>query len=165
MQFLMWLEDSPLSQFILEDAYAHPILLCIHAVGMAIVVGLVLMFCLRVMGYPKALPLSGFKGLIGLGWAGFALNAASGAVMFASRATSLIVNLDFQLKLALIVLGGVSMFVLSKTARAALEGDDRAQFTPPMKALALFTALLWIGAIIFGRYIGYTLQSRLTLGG
>ena len=85
--------------------------------------------------------------------------------MFAARATSLIANFDFQAKIVLIVFGGVSMYVLSKTARAALEGDDRAQFTPKMKLIALLTALIWIGAIGFGRYIGYTLAPRLTIHG
>ena len=166
MSLLSWLEDNPLSQFILEDAFAHPILLCIHAVGMAIVVGLVLMFDLRVVGYPKTLPLTAFKNLTKLGWTGFALNALSGLVLFATRASSLPFNLAFQLKIGLILFGGLSMWFLGRTAHAAVAAnDDTAEFPLSTKLLAVLTALVWIGAIIAGRYIGYTLAPRISIDG
>ena len=165
MEVLTWLENTFLGQFIQSDPFAHPILLCFHAVGMGIVVGLVLMFDLRVLGYPKGLPLRTFQGLIGLGWIGFAMNAASGVLMFVSEASTILFNWTFQLKLALIALGGLSLWIMGKITASLDPLDGEARFPTGVKVWAVISALLWIGAIVAGRYIAYTLKPNISLDG
>ena len=58
MEFLAWLEQTQLSLWLRESDWGHPIVLCFHAVGMGIVVGVSLMFSARVLGYSKDFPLA-----------------------------------------------------------------------------------------------------------
>ena len=60
MEFLARLEETELSLWLRESDWGHPIVLCFHAVGMGLVVGISLMFCARVLGYSKSFPLAGF---------------------------------------------------------------------------------------------------------
>ena len=81
MEFLIWLEHSEFSTWMRESDWGHPIVLCFHAVGMALVVGISFMFSARVLGYAKSVSLAAFDQLFGLAWFGFAMNAASGIVL------------------------------------------------------------------------------------
>src|SRR5436309_14995655 len=82
MDLLVWLEDTDFSVWLRESDWGHPIVLCFHAVGMGLVVGVSFMFCARVLGYSKSFPLSGFDRLFALSWFGFAMNAVSGVLLF-----------------------------------------------------------------------------------
>ena len=162
MAFLAALEASPLGVWVVESVWLHPIMLCFHALGMAVVVGIVLVLDLRVLGYAKGLSVARFERLLSIAWAGFAVNAVSGLVIFAGNATRLIGNWTFLLKMALIVLGGLSVWALWRMLKAEPEqmGPDGVA-SVRAKALALASLIFWIGAIVAGRYIAYTLLAAL----
>ena len=82
MEFLAWLEQTDSSVWLRESDWGHPIILCFHAVGMGMVVGISLMYSARILGYAKDFPISAFDRLFGLAWLGFAMNAASGVLLF-----------------------------------------------------------------------------------
>src|SRR5260221_8588562 len=75
MEFLAWLEQTDGSVWLRESDWGHPIILCFHAVGMGMVVGISLMYSARILGYARDFPLSAFDRLFGLAWFGFAMNA------------------------------------------------------------------------------------------
>lgn len=160
MGFLQWLENTGFGQFIASSAWANLALLCFHAVGMGVVVGILWMLDLRVLGFPKSLPFTAFRPLMRLAWLGFLVNAASGILMFSGEATRFIINTDFQLKMLLIVLGGLSVLILQRSLRAAArnpEGSETLVVSPGVKVVAAFSFLFWLGVILFGRQIAYTL--------
>lgn len=161
MNFLTWLEALAISRWAQESAWGSPILLCIHAVGMALVMGVILAVCLRVAGYPKGVAIEAYDGLLKLAWIGFCLNAASGFLIFMSNATRLIGNWTFDLKLVLILAGGLSLWALYRVLnaeRSSLDSQGR-NWSTKAKAVAGVTALFWIAAITSGRYIAYTLEA------
>ncbi|HTW74409.1 MAG TPA: hypothetical protein VMD56_05750 [Steroidobacteraceae bacterium] len=160
MQFLQWLENTAFGQFIASSAWANLVLLCLHAVGMGVVVGILWMLDLRVLGFPKGLPLATFRPLMRLAWLGFLVNATSGILMFSGAATRFIINTDFQLKMLLILLGGISVLVLQRSLALAARdcaGGEILDAPPGLKILAAFSLLFWLGVILFGRQIAYTL--------
>jgi hypothetical protein len=162
MEFLAWLEGTEISQWVQASDWGYPIILCLHSVGMGLVVGLILVLNLRVLGYAKAIPLSSFQGLLTVAWLGFAVNAGSGMLLFMANATRLIANWTFQLKLALIVLGGLciwSLWRLLKRNADIFRGTGAT--TGRMKVQAVITILLWLGAITSGRYIAYVLDAQM----
>jgi hypothetical protein len=162
MEFLAALQETSLSHYIQESDWGHPILLCFHAIGMALVVGVILMMDLRILGYAKSMPLSIFERLLGLAWAGFAMNAVSGLLIFCSNATRLITNWTFDLKLILIVAGGLSVWWLWRSIRSrTAAGEDFDSVTPTERAIAIASAIFWICAIVSGRLIAYTLSASL----
>ena len=164
MGLLAWLEQTDFSTWLRESDWGQPILLCFHAVGMGLVVGVSLMFSARVMGYAKAFPLAAFDRLFGIAWFGFAMNAVSGVLLFAAEPRRLMQTPAFLVKMLLIVLAGFSLWVLGK----ALQGFEAApageaalprehKVATNAKIAAIFPIVLWLGAILAGRLIGYTI--------
>ena len=123
MDLLARLEDTDFSLWLRESDWGQPILLCFHAVGMALVVGLSLMFSARVLGYARGFPLSAFDRLFGIAWFGFAVNAASGTLLFVSEPRRLLQTPAFLIKMVLIVGAGLSLWVL--TSNLAARGRTR----------------------------------------
>src|SRR4051812_30395847 len=133
MDLLAWLEDTDFSVWLRESDWGHPIVLCFHAVGMALVVGVSIMFCARVLGYSKDFPLAGFDRLFALSWFGFAMNAVSGVLLFVGEPRRLLATPAFLIKMVLIVLAGMSLWVLSRAlygeAGAPVPAHDGAVIT------------------------------------
>jgi hypothetical protein len=165
MSLLQWLQDSAFGQFIESSSWANLALLCCHALGMSVLVGVVWMLDLRVLGFPNRLPLSTFRPLLRLAWVGFLVNAASGLLMFSGASTRFIVNADFQLKMLLIVLGGLSVLALRRALGQAwpTAGSPQAlapgqvRFSATARLIAVASILCWLGVILLGRQIAYTL--------
>jgi hypothetical protein len=158
MEFLIWLEHSEFSTWMRESDWGHPIVLCFHAVGMALVVGISFMFSARVLGYAKSFPLAAFDQLFGLAWFGFAMNAVSGIVLLMAEPRRMPVTPAFLIKMLLIVFAGFSVWALSR----ALEGMERApagelKVPTGAKVSAIASIVFWCGAIVAGRLIGYTI--------
>jgi hypothetical protein len=158
MELLVWLEDTAFSTWLRESDWAHPIVLCFHAVGMGLVVGVSFMLCARVLGYSKAFPLSGFDRLFSIAWFGFAMNAVSGIVLYIGEPGRLLTTPAFLIKMVLIVLAGFSLWVLTRALYGG-EGEEREPLavTSAAKIAAVFPIVLWLGAIVAGRLIGYTI--------
>jgi hypothetical protein len=168
MNFLAWLEQTEFSVWLRESDWGHPIVLCFHAVGMGMVVGICVMFSARVLGYARSVPLAAFDKLFGLAWIGFWMNAVSGVVLFCGSPRRLLETPAFVIKMILIVAAGFSLWVLARTlqgvmvpqmatggARQGLE--DGGRLPASAKVAAVFSILFWIGAIIAGRLIAYTI--------
>ena len=155
MELLHWLAFSPLSSWMLADTYCVQLLLCAHSVGMAIVVGVVIVLDIRVLGYARRMPVSVFHQALSLAWWGFAINALSGILLFITNGPALIALWTFQLKMALILAGGFSVWLLWRTAKEFPEKNH--VFSSKEKVVAALSLLFWFGAITSGRYIAYTL--------
>jgi uncharacterized membrane protein len=172
VEFLIWLKETPLAEWVLYSPWVNPVLLCMHAIGMALVVGCGLMTCLYILGYGRSLPLTLFERLIAFAWLGVGLNAISGVLMFLPDGDRYILNWTFQLKIGFIVLAGISTWFLWRTLaaeRALRAGNGPAppeeapspapfRFSVRARIAALATASFWIFAIVAGRMIAYTLS-------
>jgi hypothetical protein len=164
MDLLAWLEQTELSLWLRESDWGHPIVLCFHAVGMGLVVGISIMFSARVLGYSKDFPLAAFDRLFGLAWFGFAMNAVSGALLFIGEPRRLLLTPAFWIKMILIVFAGFSLWVLARILYGAehRHGPNvvllpQTVVTPGAKIAAIFPIVFWLGAIVAGRLIGYTI--------
>jgi hypothetical protein len=164
MDFLASLEQTELSLWLRESDWGFPIMLCFHAVGMGLVVGISFMFSARVLGYAKDFPLSEFDKLFGIAWFGFAVNAVSGTLLFIGEPRRLLVTPAFLIKMVLIIFAGFSVWFLM----TALRGEDSLAgaesglprelgVTSKAKIAAIIPILFWVAAIVAGRLIGYTI--------
>ena len=160
MEFLQKLVDLPLSMWVAGSDWGYPLVLCAHSIGMALVVGVVLMLGVRVLGFARGIPLNAFVTLFKFAWAGFAVNAISGVMLFMANAVQLSINWTFILKIILIAIGGVLLFYLWRAVRSQPETMANGEpFTLNTRILAAVTMLCWLGAITSGRYIGYVLDA------
>jgi hypothetical protein len=148
MDFLLWIEETSLGVHVREDAWTFAIMLCLHSVGMAASLGVVMITTLRSIGWLHGIPVLAHAGLFPAAWAGFFINLISGLSLYVSHATEYTFQVVFILKLSLLAVGGITMKLMMDNYR--LHGDDGKSRT-----LGAITLVCWIGAIITGRLMAY----------
>jgi hypothetical protein len=130
-------------------AYAYPLLEAAHVIGIALLVGSLALFELRVWGFGAALPIGPLARLaLPLSLAGFALAATSGSLMFASQPADLLANRVFLVKLGLVALAGLNAALFhTRGGSARIDTTARLQ--------TLLSLGLWLAVILCGRWIAY----------
>lgn len=150
--FLGWLEASGLGECVRSSTPGYPSMIALHAIGMAVMVGLSLVIDLRVLGYFSGIPLSGLKRFFGIAWIGFGINFLSGGALFSAQAISYMVDWVFLTKMGLVLLGAITAGILQPAvANAGPEG----KLPGSAKAVAGAAIVIWIVAIIMGRLTAY----------
>jgi hypothetical protein len=152
----LWLQDTPLALWVAESIWPYPIILSLHAIGLAAAVGVFAMRDLRLLGLYRGLQPAAFLQIGKLGWAGFTLNAITGSLLFISQADTFAHSTPFLVKISCIFVAMLLTTVLQAKLRgplAAVGGDDR--LPGATRLLALGSLLLWLSAIVAGRLIAY----------
>ena len=151
------IENSAFATFIRESPslFGYTMVLSLHAIGLAIVVGVSTVVALRLLGYANDIPLRPVSRLYPLMYTGFWINALSGLALLAANATGMLTMIMFYIKMAFIVvavvlLARIRSTVFSEAALAADVIDDSRQ-----RRLAGGLIWCWVGAIIAGRLTGY----------
>ena len=143
--------DVPLTAFALlrTHAYAYPLLEVFHILGIALLLGNLMLLELRVWGVAAALPIQPLaQATLGLVGGGFALVAVSGLLMFASQPLELIGNRAFVLKVCLLALAAANAAWFH--SRGSLVKLDRvARFQ------TLVSVCIWVAVVACGRWIAY----------
>jgi hypothetical protein len=135
--------------WILGSSYVYPALESAHIIGIALLVGSLAVFELRVWGAGPVLELGALARLaLPVTLAGFGLAATTGAIMFAGQAGEMLANRAFIVKMILVLLAGLNAIWFHR--RRSLLLRDR--FARAQTALSLG---LWVGVIICGRWIAY----------
>ncbi len=155
MEWLSAIEQSALSTWVRESGslWAYPTVLTLHTLGLGILVGANAALDVRLLGFGPRIPLADFEGLFKVMWAGFALNAATGALLFAADATTKGTQTVFFVKLACIVLALIAMAKTQSTVYGS--GPARATRTTRSTSLAVASLILWVAAITAGRLMAY----------
>ena len=155
MELLQALEGSAFSTWLRESPsiWAYPTILTLHTVGLGVLVGANWMVDLRVLGFARAIPGSGLSRAFPMMWAGFWLNAATGALLFAGDPTTKGTTAVFMGKLVLVAVGVVLMIALKRKLHG--RDIDAGTAIPGVKALAATSLVLWVAAIAAGRWMAY----------
>jgi hypothetical protein len=159
------LQNTAFSQWLLVSEWAYPILLTLHSLGLAMLVGVLIIIDLRILGLARSIPLLPIKRLMSIVWLAFAVNAVSGTMLFAADAVKFAHSPTFQLKLTSIVIGVVLAALMSKSVLDPNAAFEQAEAAGPAaitwkspvvaKALAALSIVIWIAAIGLGRYMAY----------
>jgi uncharacterized membrane protein len=135
--------------WIVSHPLAYPALEVLHIVGIALLLGNLALFELRVWGFGDALPVPALARLaLRLALLGFALIGASGLLMFAGQPAELLANRAFVIKMGLVMLAGLNAAWFH--ARGSLQLLDR-----EARRLTVVSMGLWLAVIICGRWIAY----------
>jgi hypothetical protein len=155
MPFLIWLQATPLARWVggADTIWAYPTILALHTAGLGIVVGTNLVVALRLLGVAPHMSLAALRSLYRPMWAGFALNAVTGALLFAAGAEFTGVKPIFYFKLLLIAAALVVTVRIRRIMTAALASPGSAGSRP--RPLAVVSLVLWTAAIFAGRYTAY----------
>jgi len=121
----------------------------VHVIGVALILGNLILLELRVFGWASALPIEPLArlslGLVGLG---FGLAVVTGLLMFGTQPGELLANRVFTVKMALIMLAGCNAGWFH--ARRSLQLQDTTA-----RVSMLLSTLIWILVITCGRWIAY----------
>ena len=151
---LLRLQESGFGVWVAESSWAYPLILTLHTVGLALLVGTSAFIDLRVLGVGSEVPLAPLKGLSPVRWSGLALNVVTGLALFVAAAAEKGAQTIFYVKLSIIAL---ALMTDGRLRRGIfLEGvatDLRTTFEA--KRLAASSLLLWAGAITAGRLMAY----------
>ncbi|MBK9135319.1 MAG: hypothetical protein IPM15_13530 [Betaproteobacteria bacterium] len=129
--------------------WAYPALEAAHIVGIALLVGNLVLLELRVWGAAPALPLRPLaRAALGVALAGFCIVALSGVAMFSAQPGELIANRAFVIKMGLVMLGGLNAALFH--AR-----DGLGRLDAVAKAQTALSLGIWVAVIICGRWIAY----------
>ena len=156
MDFLIWLENTALGLWVAQSIWGYPIVLSSHAVGMAIVVGTVVMISLRLLGFARDMPITSFNNLSVVAGAGVLLNVLSGLALFSGDPTKFFYHPVFWIKILLIILGVLSVWWALRIARLTRDvSTGKLEVPVDAKVFAFLSLVFWPGAIIAGRLIAY----------
>lgn len=157
-QFALWLASTPPSVFIQEhNAWTIPAIQSVHIVGIALVMGSVLMIDLRILGLAWTdqtlrQTVSRFgPWLTGSLW----LLLVTGLLMVVGEPVRELVTFSFWLKMALVAVGTVVAVAFQRALRREGRFEDTASRSGSIKTLAVVTFLVWICVIFLGRLIAY----------
>ena len=124
--------------------------------GMALLMGTVGMFDLRLLGFARRVPLAAMHRLIPLGISGFMLNALTGACFIAATPHEYLFNEAFAVKATLIMTAGLNvLFFYSRVFRRL--GSLPVGEAPPLAARIAGGVSLcaWVGVMSAGRLITF----------
>ncbi len=156
MEFLTWLESTALADAVRTIPWLYPALESLHYIGIACLVGGIMLIDLRLLGIAKKLRIELMVTLLPWVWAGFIINAITGGIIFIYGATNFGPNGPFQLKMLLIVLAGINAFIFEIMARRGRESWVPAGAAPlAVKAVATLSLLLWVSVVTTGRWMAY----------
>ena len=144
-QFVRWIGAG---------AGVYPVLSALHIVSIALVAGPILLVDLRLIGALRSRALDpGLALLARTSMIGAAMAIVTGLLIASVQITKYVANGPFQLKMALIALAGLNALALRRAARPeawpALVGSARG------RAAGAASLLLWLGAILAGRWIAF----------
>lgn len=155
--FFQEIEQTGFSTWIRESSsvFAFWGVLCVHAIGMALLVGASTVIDLRILGFAPDLPLAPLKRLYRFIWVGFWIQVASGLLLLIAYPTKAFTNPDFYFKLTLI---GVAVTIMQMLKNRVFS-DQSLSETAMMakgKVFATWSLIFWIGAVTAGRMLAYT---------
>ena len=121
----------------------------VHLIGVALILGNLVLLEMRVFGCASNLPIEPLARLsLGLVGVGFGLAVVTGLLMFGTQPGELLANRVFTAKMALIMLAGCNAGWFH--ARRSLQLQDRTA-----RVLMLQSTVLWLLVLTCGRWIGY----------
>ena len=158
-RFCEWLYLTDGSVGIRESIYLFPIIEGLHLIGIALSVGVLCWFDLRLLGLAlRDEPVSKVWEQV-MPWAlgGFLVIFVSGLLLFWAEASTAYHSFHFWLKLSLILLAGVNALVFETSVRRNITEWDR-DSVPPMNArlAGAVSLILWTAIIVTGRTMAYT---------
>lgn len=155
MEFLEWVEATNLAEWARSSLWGYPIIITAHSIGLAVMVGPVLILDLRLLGCFRGIPYTLFGRILRVAWIGFAINFVSGVVLFTMQATDYVSNTLFLIKISLVLLGAGFAAQQHRVISRVATSWDTTGVPVSVTVVAIISLLCWVGAIISGRLIAY----------
>jgi len=157
MELIELIQNSAFATFIRESPslLGYTAVLSLHAMGLAVVVGINGAIALRLLGVAPEIPLAPLVKLFPVMYIGFWVNALSGLALLSANASSMLVNIMFYIKLAFIALALLALRLMRNRIFGDIALKDSVATARQAQLLAIWCLACWGGAIISGRLTAY----------
>jgi hypothetical protein len=149
MSIVTAIDQSALANVVRDTIWVYPLMLTLHAIGLAFAAGVSVAMDLRVLGVASALPLQPMARLRPLFYTALGVNAISGVGLVLNNPAKWLVDPLFYAKLTLLLLALIDSELLVRRVVATASTLANA------RALAVASLVLWAGAITAGRLLAY----------
>jgi hypothetical protein len=160
VEIFQYIDSTRSSTALRESYYVFPLVEGTHVISLAISVGLVIWFDLRLVGWIfRDQPVSAvFRPIRPFMLGGFVLSFITGGLLFWSLALRCYGSPFFWAKMIMLVLAGINIGVYHLTIDRRQTEWDEAPFPPFQARVAgLISIVLWLGIITAGRLMAYFL--------
>src|SRR5258708_20341374 len=107
-----------------SELWGWPLVLTIHVLGTAVVVGFIVIISLRLLGLFETIPYSSLNRLFPVVWVAIVLQLLSGFVLWMTKPTRYVADTAFMLKLSLVIIGIVlTLYFYAMMKRGAASWD------------------------------------------
>lgn len=145
----------PVATALRGSGVAYLLVNAIHIAAIGLLLGSIITLDLRLLGLFRSYPVSHLAPpLVRVAVAGFLCAVITGALLFTTRPAAYVENPAFLAKLALIAVGSLNVAILRLNPRWA-EIDNGRSAPVTVRAAALTSLLVWLGAVLAGRWIGF----------
>jgi len=155
-----WMQNSDIGTGIRESIWLFPIVETTHVLALALSVGVLVWFDLRLMGWGmKHEPVSQIhKQVMPFAFVGFAIMMLTGVLLFWFEAEKCYFSGFFRLKVLFLVLAALNAGIFELGTKKSIEDWDKYPVPPPKARMAgLISILSWTAVIIAGRATAYNL--------
>lgn len=160
MPMLQWVEATSMGTMVRESLYGFPVIVGLHILGIALSVGTLLWFDLRLVGVvlPNVPVRQVYRRLIPWSATGFAMMFTTGGMLFTGYAVAAVGNTFFRAKVAAMLLAGANALyyhLAVEPSAASWEADA----VPPaaVRRAGYLSMALWAIVILCGRVMSYTM--------
>jgi hypothetical protein len=154
--FLVGLEATPIANAIRTVPWMYPTFESLHYIGLAFLVGGILLIDLRTLGVARSLKLRSMIGLLPWVWVGFLINVVTGSMLFIYGATAFGLRAPFLLKMFFMLLAGINALAFDlSTRRFGGTWVDTDKPPLPVKVFATLSLLFWLCVVTAGRFMAY----------
>lgn len=152
------LETTALAVALKGSVWAYPLVNAGHILGVALLVGSIVSYDLRLLGAWPTVPISSFRPVSrSTAAVGLALAIVCGALLFITRATDYAASALFSAKMGVVTVGILNalLFQAIVTDDVRLSQSTRRPYPAAVKASAGISLTVWPAALLLGRLIGY----------
>jgi hypothetical protein len=110
------------------------------------------MLDLRVLGLGNKMSFDSLRIYFRVAWLGLIVNACSGTLLFLANYTAFLHNTAFLTKMSLLVIGGFATWILVREVMTSSSDQPSSR----ARVIASVCIVIWLGAIVAGRIVGYT---------
>jgi len=146
--YATWVRESP-------SFWAYTWILSLHAMGLAIVVGINSIVALRLLGYVPDIKINSLRRLFPWMYLGFTVNAFSGLSLLAANAQNDLHNWMFFVKLSMIALAMVNLELTKANVFNDPAVINNTGVPAGVKKFGFLSLLFWSLAICAGRLTEY----------
>src|SRR5262252_11031941 len=155
-----WMQNSDIGTGIRESIWFFPIIETTHVLALALSVGVLIWFDLRLMGWGmKHQPVSQVhKQVMPLAFVGFAIMMLSGVLLFWSEAEKCYLSGFFRVKVLFLILAGLNAGIFELGTKKSIEDWYKYPVPPPKARMGgLISIRSGTAVIIAGRATAYNL--------